>query len=147
MRFISSQGTSDVLNLSEFDGHTTGPWRWFGHKTVYDLYLATVDRGRLFVMQFRRWGTQGAQPVFQVHDEKAYGRMTPASALLDFQEHNGVILGINHPDARLIAAAPQLLDACKRMRRVIKGVLPYITDIAAADLVADAQALLEDVRP
>src|SRR5690606_27785976 len=43
---------------------TPGPWGWFGNTDVKDLYLATKQWGRHYVMGFRRWGMQSAQPEF-----------------------------------------------------------------------------------
>lgn len=57
---------------------TPGPWRWYGYvkgrgiggskaakRRCVNLHLATVDRGRIYVMQFERSGFDGAQPRFQ----------------------------------------------------------------------------------
>lgn len=43
---------------------TPGPWAWFGNTDVHNIYLATKRYGRMFVMGFRRWGMQGARPIF-----------------------------------------------------------------------------------
>lgn len=43
---------------------TPGPWAWFGNTDVHNVYLATQHWGRHYVMGFRRWGMQGAQPEF-----------------------------------------------------------------------------------
>lgn len=43
---------------------TPGPWGWFGNTSVHHVYLATQRWGRHIVMQFQRWGMQGAQPTF-----------------------------------------------------------------------------------
>ena len=102
--------------------HTPGPWSWFGNAGSNDIYLATTHSGRRYVMRFKRWGFSGAQPQFQPE-----GRgLVDASKLLTFQIGNrdvrGVeqakadssvyrldIDGIDCADARLIAAAPDLL--------------------------------------
>lgn len=67
---------------------------------------------RPHVMKFARYGMQGAQPVFRVD-----GRMTKASEIAEpepgREHHADWHRVINHPDARLIAAAPDLLEAAK----------------------------------
>jgi len=105
-------------------GHTPGHWGWFG--TDHGVYLATRHSGRRFVMGFRRMGMNGAQPTFQI-DKKG---MIPASELVQFEVGDKAVRGfaeakkaetvyrydvvaIDHPDARLIAAAPDMLAALK----------------------------------
>lgn len=71
---------------------TPGPWGWFGNTDVQSVYLATRRWGRFTVMGFRRWGLQGARPVFATGrswkpkpasdlDFGPTGRMTPADVL------------------------------------------------------------------
>ncbi len=63
------------------------------------------------MMTFERFGMQGAQPCFQVKTPTG-GLMTPAAKLsVKVAEYRGEVALINHPDARLIAAAPELLKA------------------------------------
>ena len=73
--------------------HTKGPWHWrkFGNHWA----LTTTHSGSLIVLDCVRKGMQGAD--FRVRVEPC--RMVP------FTE--------DHPDARLIAAAPELLSALK----------------------------------
>jgi len=104
---------------------TPGPWQWMG-SDLGGLYLATTHSGRIYVMGFKRRGMNGAEPMFQVG-----GRMVPASELVAFDVGDGTARGfvegkadpsvyrydvafIDHPNARLIAAAPSLLDALIR---------------------------------
>ena len=86
--------------------HTPGPWQWFERQPGRP-YLATPDRGQLYVLGFERKGMQGAGPVF-AHWPGIEGGAP--------RDRKGGIMGLLmrdgsiHPDARLIAAAPDLLE-------------------------------------
>jgi len=99
------------------EGSTSGPWRWFGDTRGRQIYLATVDRGRQFVMSFHRWGMQGATPAFRgedysgMRDAADYARYevaADATSADDPRLYRHDLQGLRHPDATLIEAAPRL---------------------------------------
>lgn len=134
--------------------HTPGPWAWFGG--AHDFYLATTHSGRRYVMGFDRRGMRSAQPVFQVR-----GVMVKASELCSFvvgdkqvrgfteaRKDRSVyrydIDGIDHPDARLIAAAPELLAALERLESLVRILPPEMDEEHSA--MAQARAAISKAR-
>lgn len=98
--------------------HTPGPWRWevnlrsrqiklCGGKPMFDLT----------VMDFVRWGMSGSQPRFLsvarpelMILEKAETFAVPAEGR---EHHSDWFQVLNHPDAKLITAAPDMYDLLK----------------------------------
>jgi len=80
-------------------------------------------------MQFERQGMRGAQPVFQVYQQRAgepwewSGVMTKAEELavreVDYRDD---IVAIDHPDAKLIALAPQLAELALQQRLALERI-------------------------
>lgn len=103
---------------------TAGPWQWFGNVDNREVYLSTVDRGRLFVMRFFRWGMQGAQPSFRepTTTDAPYGVMVKASERAVFEVcrsaiertddrvYRGDVVGFRNADATFIAHSRQDVD-------------------------------------
>lgn len=100
---------------------TPGPWGWFGNVRTQHVYLATHRWGRHFVMHFQRWGMRGAQPGFRVslageptvrEGRPSGGVMRTLAELASpgrgavLTDHNDEIVDVRHPDAALIAHAP-----------------------------------------
>lgn len=110
-----------------------GPWQWYGNTNSYACYLTTVHSGRVFVMDFARWGMSSAQPRFQTDQH-----MTSLSAL-GKQEHplgpsfevpyRRQFVGIGHSDAQHIAANdPSTTLALIARIRELEAALEDIVD-------------------
>lgn len=126
-----------VIDLDELERKAKaarpGPWQWYGNTKRYDAYLATVRGGRVFVMDFTRWGMTGGQPRFQVDqrmvalgnlakDEHPMGPVFEAPYRRDFA-------GIRHPDAEHISANdPTTTLALIARIRELDGALSYALD-------------------
>lgn len=99
--------------------HTPGPWRFEVNekaKTV-DLCGGRV-RHDLTVIDFVRWGMGGAQPRFRddVDDLNIMCQVTAFTTPAEGREHHaGWFKIIDHPDARLIESAPELLDSVETL--------------------------------
>lgn len=87
---------------------TPGKWRWFGNVKTRTIHLATEQFGRLYVLGFKRWGLQGAQPVFAKREGTNGGILFPATEFGE-PDHNGDFT-LDHPDAISIQEAPTDVD-------------------------------------
>lgn len=113
-----------------------GPWYWFGYLTSRGVGLHGPRMSS--VMEFRRWGMQGAQPVFCTD-----GILQDVSetAAPDTSPGRGRITDINHPDARFIAASWQdVQDLLARVDELETGLR------ALHDVACDIPTAHDDVR-
>lgn len=122
--------------------HTPGPWTW-DVTPGGDVRLVTPDRGKLYVMGFVRKGMRGAQPTLSLWGDGERGRR--GGIMHDFLEAGGA----DHPDARLIAAAPALLEAIRRVEKDwvhFDGETFEDGEMVAMDMVRKAIELATGVR-
>lgn len=112
--------------MMESNKNTPGPWRWevsekrkviqlCGGKLKYDI----------LVMDFKRWGMQNASPRF--NDAAAGGVhniMQPAKSYavqVEGRDHHADwFKTLNHADANLICAAPDLLTELQHLVRLLE---------------------------
>lgn len=130
--------------MAEALPHTAGPWRWefkAKHRTM------TLVGGRpmfdLTIMDFSRWGTQGA--VASLRDTSVDG-MNIMHRLCDRPDwiapfagrahHADWCSSVIHPDMRLMAAAPTILDALLKAEWML----------ARDHIDAQKMAVLEEVQ-
>jgi hypothetical protein len=117
----SSAPRADLKGSERF---TPGPWRWEVNITTRTVRLcggppkSGFGRYDLTVLDFTRWGMNNAAPVFwDWNYERFVG--TPkhagdiAAVVPGREHHERWFRSINHPDAHLIAAAPDLYAALK----------------------------------
>ncbi|MGP9488912.1 ead/Ea22-like family protein [Glutamicibacter sp. BW80] len=100
---------------------TPGPWHWSGNADNRQLYLATWIKGagRCQVMDFERWGMQGAVPRFLDDDslmmetakdlmvyEVARNQNLPDDTPRNHPKvYRADVVDVRHPNARFMAAA------------------------------------------
>lgn len=127
---------------------TPGPWRWFGHLPGKMLYLATVNRGRIYVMDFVRWGMRSAAPRFNVPSETPeLTTMHRADELAETGSYDGYRIGIPHPDA--IALERSWEDVDTLLAHVHEAEAQAARDAevtAAADEYLDARIAIQQAE-
>lgn len=89
--------------------HTPGPWQWVFRDNGKDAFLIHPGHGWLTVMDFARRGMQGG--TFRLATWEGGERGSMGGIMRPAHEVDVA----NHPDARLIAAAPELLAALEEL--------------------------------
>lgn len=108
------------------DAATPGPWRWFGYikgdgigharskaaRYCQQIYLSTVNRGRLIIMDFVKAGFRDAQPRFSNRQtDKDNPLLLPAAEFADhLRLYSGQFEGLTNPDATAIERSWEDVD-------------------------------------
>lgn len=101
------------MNEAKF---TKGPWFWEVNNKGKNVELC--GKG-IEVLRFKRWGMQGAAPTFTRKDDtfKLQGaKVSDLSVDIEGREHHSDwCQTLNHPDAHLIASAPDMYEMLKQL--------------------------------
>lgn len=130
--------------------HTPGPWRWEVNPRHKSIELSGgKPKFDKTVMSFGRWGINGATPLFsKISDvNREYRVLVNASTfsvVCSHREHHADWFQlVDHPDANLIAAAPDLLDALDEIVNYKGGADSALED---ENVVFRAVAALEKAK-
>lgn len=147
--------------MTETAKHTPGPWRWEinrKHKSINlcgGLPAGTYDKT---VLGFERYGMNGAAPVFHNWTAEGWGgkpyRAFEVAVEKAGREHHADWFAlIDHPNAHLIAAAPDLLETAKKAAAVMERHIypkpdvgpdhPYSIFLALTAAIAKAEGRKE----
>lgn len=137
--------------MSEGLKHTPGPWRWEFNATSKTLQLCGgIPKFDKTVMDFARWGMGGASPRFNgKHAGDDHNILFRPSERQDWmvpflgrEHHASWLMDITHPDAQLIASAP---DLAKRVHELEEELAKHVA-YAASSVDEQDEELLENLR-
>lgn len=129
---------------------TTSPWRWemnlkhkqiqlCGGKPTYDLT----------VIDFARWGMNRATPRFRTMDD-GLNIMKPANTWTIVapgrEHHQDWFQLIDHPDANLIAAAPDLLNAAIKLEEKLSFTRMHVPDALSVNIREAHDELISAIK-
>lgn len=128
--------------------HTTGPWRWEFNREHKTLHLVG---GRpqydLTIMDFDRWGMSGAIATLRDPAEDGMNIMHRLCDRLDWiapfpgrAHHATWCADVTHPDMRLMAASPDLLESLRLMVDLVELAAPFEGDTLRRARAAIAKA-------
>ena len=128
--------------------HTSGPWRWEFNREHKTLHLVG---GRpqydLTIMNFDRWGMSGAIATLRDPAEDGMNVMHRLCDRLDWiapfpgrAHHATWCADVTHPDMRLMAAAPDLLESLRLMVDLVELAVPFEGDTLRRARAAIAKA-------
>lgn len=131
--------------MREFKG-TKAPWRWELNKKSKDLNLCGHGECGPYdytVMDFERWGMGGAVPRFRVAPSQTMVKAFELSKIVKGREHHKEwFQDIDHPDAKLIAAAPELMEC---LQAFVNSCYKGCTKEELNHLRIDAELVLEKI--
>lgn len=126
-----TEGNNSLTVGLEFKG-TPGPWRWEVNQSLKQIQLlGGIPKFDLIVMDFVRYGMSGAAPRFnnsvQPTNLNLMVRAEEFAYPVEGREHHSSwFKNIEHPDAKLIASAPDLLKLAIALRN---GRIPSLNEV------------------
>lgn len=133
---------------------TPGPWQWEMNKKTNRVNIVSLARLPRFmhetVMDFVRWGMANAAPRLRKAskerpDSVLMHRIEEFGAVVNGREHHADwFLTIDHPDAHLMVAAPELYEALDSLLSVNREMHHESDTVFAA--VAKGEAALARAR-
>lgn len=117
-----------MINYEQFNGHTKGEWYWKLNESSKQVDL--VGKQFWIVMDFVRYGMRSAAPRFIGKDGLLYRAEHWGVKVLGREHHAEWYKALDHPDAKLIEKAPELLqehillrNQRNKLARILKGLV------------------------
>jgi hypothetical protein len=131
--------------------HTPGPWRWEINEQSKRLHLVGgKPQFDLTIILPTRWGTGSATLLVRdtAHDgmslmHKLHQRRDWISPLPGRKHHADWCAGVDHPDMRLIEAAPVMLEALRKAAVTLAGACVHFPGLKADAAYAEVASAIE----